>query len=155
MMTFGSYTNISVSTAAVTNRFVVSTNMSLTPYTIANASPAWNGGCNVTITHTTVAGADTLGTITIWVAVSTADTIVIGCAAGAILASTGGVLGSVIVNTTAAGTVILADKRGTIATLKTSIAEGVYPFNINFAGFLKVTTSTTNDVTITHTATIG
>jgi hypothetical protein len=59
------FTNTAASTAAVTNRFVVSTNMKVGTYTIANASPTWSGGCLVTITHTTVTGTDTLGTITI------------------------------------------------------------------------------------------
>lgn len=59
-------TSVSATTAAVTNRFVTSTNMVNSTYTIANASPVWAGGCFVTITHTTVAvGTDTLGTITI------------------------------------------------------------------------------------------
>ena len=60
-----SFTNTAASTAAVTNRFVTSTNMKVGTYTIANASPTWSGGCLVTITHTTVTGTDTLGTITI------------------------------------------------------------------------------------------
>ncbi len=58
-------TQISATTAAVTNRIVASTNMSLTTYTIANAAAVWAGGFLVTVTHTTVAGADTLGTLVI------------------------------------------------------------------------------------------
>jgi hypothetical protein len=192
MPSFSNYTNTAASTAAVTNRFVTSTNMKVGTYTIANASPVWSGACQVTLTHTSVAGADTLGTVTIvgtdlngqtitevltpvadstvtssnafrtvvsatgagWVAVSTADTIVIGCAAGSIAAAGSGILGNVIVNTTAAATVVISDKRGTIATLKASIAEGVYPFNIAFSGFLKVATTSTNDITVTHTGTV-
>ncbi len=186
------YTNTAATTAAVTNRFVTSANMKVGTYTIANASPVWSGGCQVTLTHTTVAGTDTLGTVTIvgtdlsgstitevltpvadstvtsvgifrsvvsatgagWVAVSTADTIVIGCAAGSFAAASGGVLGNVIVNTTAAATVVISDKRGTIATLKASIAEGTYPFNVAYAGYLKVATTSTNDVTVTHSGTV-
>jgi hypothetical protein len=68
--------------------------------------------------------------------------------------SGGGVLGSVIVNTTAAAAIVISDKRGTIATLKASIAEGVYAFNVAFVGYLKVATTSTNDVTITHSASI-
>ena len=185
------FTNTAATTAAVTNRFVVSANMSLTPYTIANASPVWSGACNVTITHTTVAGTDTLGTITIvgkdlnnltisevltpvadstvtstkafrsvtsatslgWVAVSTADTIVIGCAAGSIASASSGVLGNVVVNATAAATVVISDKTGTIATLAASIANGTYPYNLVYNGFLKVATTSTNDVTVGHTGT--
>src|SRR5438876_565958 len=59
------YTNTAATTAAVTNRFVTTANMKVGTYTIANASPVWSGGCIVTLTHTTVAGTDTLGTVTI------------------------------------------------------------------------------------------
>lgn len=185
------YTNTAASTAAVTNRFVASANMKVGTYTIANASPVWSGGCVVTLTHTTVAGTDTLGTVTIvgtglrgqaiteiltpvadsvvsstnifrsvtsatgagWVAVSTADTIVIGCAAGSYASDGGGILSSVIVGTTAAATVVISDAKGTISTLKASIAEGVYPFNVEYNGYLKVATTSTNDVTVTHSST--
>lgn len=186
--------NTAATTAAVTNRFVASTNMSLTTYTIANASPVWGGGCNVTITHTTVAGADTLGTITIvgtdltgatisetitplagtvatgtkifrtvvsatsvgWVAVSTADTIVIGCAAGNIVAGSGGSLGGILVNNAVAAAIVVSDKVGTIVTVPASQAAGTY-YNlqdVTFIGFLKVATTSTNDVTVFHSGTI-
>jgi len=188
-----SYTNTAATTAAVTNRFVTTANMSLTPYTIANASPVWSGGCVVTVTHTTVAGADTLGTITIvgtdlggaaisevisplagtaatgtkvfrtvtsatsvgWVAVSTADTIVIGCAAGNIAVGSGGSLGGILVNNAVAAAVVVSDARGTIVTVPASQAAGTY-YNlggVDFSGFLKVATTSTNDVTVFHTST--
>ena len=181
-------TNIAATTAAVANRFVTTANMSLTPYTIANASPVWAGGCNVTITHTTVAGADTLGTITIvgtdlhgnavsevitplagtvatgtkvfrtvtsatsigWVAVSTADTIVIGCAAGSIAAIGGGVLASVNVNNVVATAFTVSDAAGTIATIGASAAIGNYVYGVPWSGYLKVATTSTNDVTLIH-----
>lgn len=186
--------NTAATTAAVTNRFVASTDMSLTTYTIANASPVWAGGCLVTVTHTTVAGADTLGTITIvgtnlggatqtetitplagtvatgtkvfrtvtsatsvgWVAVSTADTLVIGCAAGNYVASSSGALGGVLVNNAVAAAVTISDAAGTIMTIPASQAAGTY-YNlqgVDFVGFLKVATTSTNDVTVFHTGTI-
>lgn len=188
------FTNVSVSTAAVTNRFLASQNMKVGSYTpIANASPAWQGACNVTITHTTVAGTDTLGTVTVagtdltgraisetltpvadstvtgalafrtvtaitgagWVLNTTADTIVVGCAAGAIVCGSQGNLSHVVVNTTQAAAVTVADAGRTIATLKASIAEGSYSFGgIDFAGYLRVSTTSTNDLTIVHTATL-
>jgi hypothetical protein len=190
---FPNYTNTAATTAAVTNRFVASTAMSLTTYTIANASPVWSGGCLVTIGHTTVAGTDTLGTITIvgtdltgatitesitpvadstatsvnifrtvtsatsvgWVAVSTADNIVIGCAAGNYASGSGGVLGGILVNNSVAAAIVVSDKRGTIATIPASQAAGsYYPLNVDFYGFLKVATTSTNDVTVTHTGTM-
>lgn len=191
-MTASNYTNTAATTAAVTNRFVASANMKVGAFTVANASPVWSGGCLVTITHTTVAGTDTLGTIQIdgtdltgavisetltpvadstvtstkifrtvtavtgagWVATSTADTVVVGCAAGSYACGSSGILENVIVNATAAATVVISDTRGTIATLKASIAENTYPFNVAFSGFLKVATTSTNDVTVTHSATI-
>jgi hypothetical protein len=181
--------NVAATTAAVTNRFVTSTNMSLTPYTIANASPVWAGGCFVTIAHTTVAGADTLGTITIvgtdlfglaqsevltpvaastvtskkifrtvtsatsvgWVAVSTADTIVIGCAAGSIVAQGGGIAKQFIVNVTAAATVVLSDGGGVINTYPASIPVGTYDLDISWSGYLSIATTSTNDVTVIST----
>lgn len=190
------YTGISASTAAVTNRFVVSTNMSLTTYTIANSGlPVWQGGCFVTVTHTTVAGTDTLGTMTLvgvgidgqpktesltpvadstvtsvnvyrsvtsltslgWVAVSTADTIVAGCAAGSICVGSPGKLYAILVNTTAAAAITVSDSKRTIATLKASIAEGHYLFGVDgldFTGYLKVATTSTNDITVIHSATL-
>lgn len=188
------FTNTAATTAAVTNRFVTSTNMSLTPYTIANASPVWSGGCLVTITHTTVAGADTLGTITIvgtdlagraisevitplagtvatgtqvfrtvvsatslgWTAVSTPDTIVIGCAAGNIACGSQGQLGGVLVNNVVATAFSVADATRTIITVPASQAAGTYyPLGgVDFGGHLKVLTTSTNDVTVFHTGTM-
>ena len=184
------FVNIAATTAAVTNRFVASTNMSLTTYTIANAAPVWAGGCNVTVTHTTVAGADTLGTITIvgtdlhgqtisevitpvagtvatgtkvfrtvtsatslgWVATSTADTIVIGCAAGSIAAFGGGYLHSVVVNNVVAAAITISDSSGTIATIPASQAAGSeFLYDLPWSGYLKVATTSTNDVTVITT----
>jgi hypothetical protein len=189
------YTGIAASTAAVTNRFVASTNMSLTPYTIANGGlPAWQGGCFVTVTHTTVAGTDTLGTMTLvgvglngqvqtetltpvadslvtsalvyrsvtsltsvgWSAVSTADTIVAGVAAGAICASGPGTLFAIVINATAAATVVVSDSKRTIATLPSSATVGHYIYGpgVEFAGYLRVATTSTNDITVIHTGSL-
>lgn len=61
-----SHAHFAAATAAVTNQFVVSANMKVGTYTLANsgAMPS-DGARHVTVTHTTVAGADTLGTITV------------------------------------------------------------------------------------------
>jgi hypothetical protein len=186
------FTNIAATTAAVTNRFVVSANMKVGTYTVANASPVWAGGCLVTVTHTEVGGGvDTLGTIVVvgtdlsgqavtdtitplngtvatgvkifrtvtsvtgvgWVIGVGNDTIVVGCAAGSIVAHASGQLFGVVINTTAAAAVVISDKNGTIATLKSSIAEGSFQFSdagVNFSGYLKVATTSTNDVTVIH-----
>ena len=189
------YTNIAASTAAVTNRYVVSTNMKVGAYTLANTTPAWAGAGNVTVTHTTVVTTDTLGTVVVvgvdlagqtrsetltpvadstvtgvvpfrtitsitgagWVIAGTNDTLVCGVAAGAIVCGSQGQLGYVSVNATAAATVVLSDARGTIATMKASLAEGTYftgSFPLDFAGYLKVATTSTNDITVVATATL-
>lgn len=189
------YTNTAASTAAVANRFVASTNMKVGAYTVANASPAWSGGCLVTCAATAVDTADTMGTLVVvgtdlngqaisetltpvagstvtgtkifrtvtsvtgagWVidaVESSNDTIVVGAAAGSYVAGSGGTLRAIVINTTAAAAVTISDKRGTIATLKASIAEGTYYYDVDYAGFLKVATTSTNDVTAIHSATI-
>jgi hypothetical protein len=179
---------LSAANPAVANRFVTTANMSLTPYTIANATmPTTPGARRVTVTHTTVAGADTLGVVTItgtdlrgavitdvitplagtvatstkffvtvtaavstgWVAVSTPDTLVIGAEAGSTVLDGGGKLVAVVVNTTAAGTVAIADGSGTFATLKSSIAEGTYRYDVE-VGFLQLTLGAASDVTVIY-----
>lgn len=186
-------TSISASTAAVTNRFVASTNMKVGAYTVANASPAWNGACFVTVTHTTVVTTDTLGTVVVvgtdlagnartetltpvadstvtgsvpfrtvtsvtgagWVIAGSNDTLVVGCAAGSIVCGSSGTLYSVLVNVTAAATVVLSDAKGTIQTFPVSAAVGNYVFGpgIDFASYLKVATTSTNDVLVVTSAT--
>jgi hypothetical protein len=189
------WTNTAATTAAVTNRFVVSVNMKVGAYTIANASPVWSGGCLVTITHTTVAaGTDTLGTITIvgtdlagavisevmtpladstatstkifrtvtsatgagWVIAGGNDTIVIGVAAGNIAAGSMGSLGGVLVNNTVAAAVTISDGTRTIMVIPSSQAAGTYYnlHNVDFSAYLKVATTSTNDVTVFHTPTL-
>lgn len=88
-----------------------------------------------------------------WVINTGNDTLVCGVA-GCYPMGSGGVLHSIIVNTTAAATVVLSDKRGTIATLKASIAENTYYYDVDVSGYLKVATTSTNDVTVTHSGTV-
>lgn len=57
--------NTAATTAAVANRIVTSVNMKVGAYAIANASPVWGGGALITLGHTAVGAADTLGTVTI------------------------------------------------------------------------------------------
>jgi hypothetical protein len=182
------YTPLAVSTAAVANRFVASANMQNAAYTVANASPAFAGAVLVTVGHTTVAGADTLGVITVvgtdingqvitdvitpvaggtatgvkyfrtitsvtgsgWTAVSTADTIVVGHAAGSTVLVGTGILRAIVVNATAAATIVVSDNRGTLATLKASIAEGTYYYDAEVTN-LKIALTSTNDITVIHT----
>jgi hypothetical protein len=188
------FTNTAATTAAVTNRYVVSANMKVGVYTLANTTPVWAGAGLVTVTHTEVGGGvDTLGTIVVvgvdlagvtrtdtivplngttatgvipfrtitsvtgvgWVIGVGNDTIVVGVAAGNIVASTSGQLGGLLVNNTVAATVVLSDARGTILTVPASQAAGTY-YNlhgVDFSGSLKIATTNTNDVTVFHTPT--
>ena len=188
------FTNTSASTAAVTNRFVVSVNMANGAYTVANASPTWSGGCLVTATITAVTGNDTPGTLTIvgtgvngqpltevltlvaagtatsanvfrtitsltqagWIINTGNDTIVVGCAAGNVACGSQGTLQGVLVNNTVATAFSVADATRTIITVPASQAAGTfYNFGdgVDFGGYLKVLTTSTNDVTVIHTNT--
>ena len=183
------YTNLAVATAATANRFVVSTNMIVGAYTVANSGTMPTMGARqVTVTHTTATGADTLGTIDVvgtdlsgavisesitplagtiatgskwfrtvtsvtgvgWVINGGNDTIVVGCGARVVAAEGSGVFHAVNINTTAAGAVTVKDSLGTIATLKTSVAEGSYVYDVRFAGFLELVLAAASDVTASH-----
>ncbi len=78
------------------------------------------------------------------------DHIVMGCGAASIVAEGNGTLHGIAVNTTAAGTITIADATGTIAVLKASIAEGLYLFDVNFAGYLSVVLAAASDITVIH-----
>jgi hypothetical protein len=81
---------------------------------------------------------------------ATNDTIVVGVAAGSYVATGGGLLRAVDINTTAAAAVTISDASGTLSTLASNIAVGAYNFDIPWSGFLKVATTSTNDVTLIH-----
>lgn len=135
-----------------------------TPGTIAVVGTDLSGNA-LTETITLVAGGTATGTRVFrtitsitqagWVINGGNDTIVVGQEAGAIVCGTSGVLYGVIVNATAAATVVLSDSKGTIATLKASIAEGVYIFGpgIDCTGYIRCATTSTNDVTVIATPT--
>lgn len=79
-----------------------------------------------------------------------ADTIEIGYGADICVLDGPGRLERVVINATHASTVVLADARGTIATLKASIAEGHYEYDLDVASFLTVDLNGTQDVTVIH-----
>ena len=98
----------------------------------------------VTVTQITQAG---------WTINGGNDTIVIGCEAGSTFLDSPGQLYAIVVNTTAAGTVSVADSTGTFAVLKASIAEGHYIYGgIDVGGFLQVTLAAASDITLICTA---
>ena len=57
-----------------------------------------------------------------------------------------------MVNTTAAGTIKLTDSTdgasGTFATLKSSVVEGTYSYNVRFQTGLTIVTGAASDVTV-------
>jgi hypothetical protein len=192
----GSWTNFSAAQAAVTNRFVTTTNMKAsTAYTLANSGLMPSAGARrITMTRTVAGDADTPGTITItgkslsgqtitetiavgahgvlvtgtkwfasvsavsgvgggWVldiGTSTNDTIVVGCGAACIVAEGSGVLEALTVNTSAAGTIVISDVNGTIATLPSNQAVGNYEYGVTYSGYLSVILGAASDVTVIH-----
>lgn len=80
----------------------------------------------------------------------TADTIIVGCGSAIIVAEGAGTVHAVAVNTTAAGSITIADANGTIAVLKSNIAEGLYVLDADFTGYLAMTLAAASDVTVLH-----
>jgi len=96
----------------------------------------------------TVTGAQGAG----WIISGNNDHIVIGCGAVAIIAEAGvGTLVGCQINTTAAGTITLADAGGTIAVLPASVAVGTwYRWEATFSGYLSVALAAASDITVLH-----
>lgn len=87
-----------------------------------------------------------------WVIGTGNDTIVCGVAAGSYAAVGGGLVHSVIVNNSVAAAITIADSTGTLHTVPASQAAGTeYLLDLQWSGFLKIATTSTNDVTVTHT----
>lgn len=61
-----------------------------------------------------------------------------------------GLLHSIVVNTTAAGSITVSDQNGTIAILKSNIAEGTYLYDVAFSGYLKIITAAASDITVAY-----
>lgn len=78
----------------------------------------------------------------------------ISTAATTVIKSSAGVLHSIVVNTTAAGAITVYDNTsgtGTkIGTLKASIAEGTYIFDVQFNTGLTIVTAAASDVTVSY-----
>ena len=84
---------------------------------------------------------------------STEDTVEIGYGADTIVAEGTGELRRVIIGTTAAGTITLADAGGTLGVLKASIVEQSYQFDCDFSGYLQVAIAAASGVTVVHSPT--
>jgi hypothetical protein len=62
------------------------------------------------------------------------------------------VLRAIVVNTTAAGAVTVNDALGTIAVLKSGIAERTYQFDALCTGKIEVVTAAASDLTVIYEA---
>jgi hypothetical protein len=82
---------------------------------------------------------------------ATADTIVVGWDATCAVRSGSGTLHAIVVNTTAAGIITVADQRGTIAVLPASVAVGTYTYDVDYTGYLRVEPAAASNVTIVAT----
>jgi hypothetical protein len=113
------------------------------------------GATGVTVTSTKFFASILSMTGVGWVINGTADTIIFGWDALNAVATGSGVFHAVVVNTTAAGAITISDAGGTIAVLKTSIAEGFYgPYDAAFSGFLRVEPAAASNITVLHSGSL-
>ena len=86
-----------------------------------------------------------------WVIDTGNDTIVVGVAADSYAAIGGGLIHSVVVNNSVAAAITISDASGTILTVPASQAAGSeFILDVPWSGFLKIATTSTNDVTVIH-----
>jgi hypothetical protein len=81
---------------------------------------------------------------------STKDKLEIGWDEYNVVATGPGVLHAIVVNTTAAGSITVADAGGTIAVLKSNIAEGTYVYDVAFSGYLRIEPVAASNITVLH-----
>jgi hypothetical protein len=138
-----------VAGAADTAGTIVVVGKSLAGQTITETLTVGANGILVTGTKlfasvTSVTGAG-------WVIAEANDTITVGEDDVCVVAEGSGVLHSIVVGTTAAGSITIADASGTLALLKASIPEGVYEFDLTYSGYLRVEPVAASDITVVHT----
>lgn len=61
-----------------------------------------------------------------------------------------GVLHSIVVTETAAGTITVNDSLGIVAVLKASIVEGTYLFDVDCVGRIEVVTAAASKLTVSY-----
>jgi hypothetical protein len=89
-----------------------------------------------------------------WETATGDDTIVVGWDAQCAIATSGGTLHAIVVNTTAAGIITVADARGTIAVLPSNVAVGTYVYDADYSGHLRVEPAAASNITILHTGSL-
>ena len=79
------------------------------------------------------------------------DTLEIGWDNVNAVATSSGVLHAIVINTTAAGAITVADARGTIATIPSNVAVGTqYVYDVAYSGYLRVEPAAASNITIIH-----
>lgn len=113
------------------------------------------GAHGVTVTGTKWFASITSITGAGWVidpGTTTKDTIVVGVDGNYLIVAEGsGTLAGLTVNTTAAGSITLADSKGTIGVLPANVAVGQYLYGCTYSGYLRVELVAASDVTVVHT----
>ena len=61
-----------------------------------------------------------------------------------------GVLHSIVVNKTSASPITVTDNSGTMLTLKASIVEGTYLYDVAYSGYLAVDADGASDITVCY-----
>jgi len=80
------------------------------------------------------------------------DTLEIGWDAVCAVATGNGTLHGIVINTTAAGIITIADAQGSIAVIPVSVAVGTfYEYDVAFSGYLRVEPAAASNITVLHT----
>ena len=80
------------------------------------------------------------------------DTLEIGWDAVCAVATGNGTLHGIVINTTAAGIITIADAQGSIAVIPVSVADGTfYEYDVAFNGYLRVEPAAASNITVLHT----
>jgi hypothetical protein len=80
------------------------------------------------------------------------DHLEIGWDAECAVATGSGVFHGLFINATANGAIVVADARGTIATIPANAAVGFWgPYDVNYSGFLRIEPAAASNITVMHT----
>jgi hypothetical protein len=110
------------------------------------------GAHGVTVTSTNWFASITSVTGVGWVIGEANDTIVVGIDGNYLIVAEGtGTLHSITINTTAAGSITLADAKGTIGVLPANATVGQYLYGLGYSGYLRCELVAASDVTVVHT----
>lgn len=113
------------------------------------------GANGITVTSTNWFASITSVTGVGWVIAEANDTIVVGIDGNYLIVAEGtGVLHGLTINTTAAGSITIADAKGTIGVLPANAAVGQYLYGAPYSGYLRVELVAASDVTVVHSGSL-